>query len=61
MKSLRLYGKVIKISRISEDNLERIKGGATVTVWTGIAIASIVIFIAGLIEGLVNPGECTNA
>ncbi|MBR2678122.1 MAG: hypothetical protein IKE63_01770 [Bacilli bacterium] len=49
---------MIRISKISDDNLEKIKGGATVTVWTGIAIASIVIFLAGLIDGMVNPGGC---
>ena len=51
---------MVKISRISDENLERIKGGATVTVWTGIAIAAIVIFVSGIIEGLVNPGGCGN-
>ena len=52
---------MIKISKISDENLERIKGGATVTIWTGIAIASIIIFLSGVIDGLINPGECTNA
>jgi len=51
---------VISISRISEEKLEKIKGGATVTVWTGIAIASIIIFLSGVIDGLINPGGCTS-
>lgn len=43
---------MIRISKISDENLERIKGGATVTIWTGIAIASIIIFLSGVIDGL---------
>ena len=49
---------MVKISKISDENLERIKGGATISVWTGIAIASVVIFLAGVIEGLINPRGC---
>ena len=49
---------MVKISKISDENLERIKGGTTISIWTGIAIASIIIFISGVIDGLVNPGDC---
>ncbi len=49
---------MIRISRISTENLERIKGGTTISVWTGIAIAGIVIFLSGVIDGLINPKGC---
>ena len=45
---------------ISNEQLENIKGGATTafSVWTGVVIASIVIFISGVIEGITNPERC---
>ena len=43
---------MIIIKVIKEEQLENIKGGATISVWTGIAIAAIVVFISGIIEGL---------
>ena len=51
---------MIIIKRIQEEQLETIKGGSTTlfTVWTGIAIASIVIFISGVIDGITNPNRC---
>ena len=50
---------MIKIRKIDEIELENIKGGA-ISVWTGIAIAAIVIFISGIIEGITNPQKCYN-
>lgn len=49
---------MIKIERINTENLEKIKGGATITVWTGLAIAAIVVFLSGVIEGITNPERC---
>lgn len=37
--------------------LDNITGGFSV--WGGIAIAAIVIFISGVIEGFTNPGRCS--
>ena len=50
---------MVKISKISDENLEKIKGGTTISVWTGIAVAAIIIFVSGIIDGLVNPGGCS--
>ena len=50
---------MIKIRKIDEKELESIKGGA-LSVWTGIAIAAIIIFISGIIEGITNPQKCYN-
>ncbi|MBQ3297654.1 MAG: hypothetical protein IJG97_02490 [Bacilli bacterium] len=49
---------MVKISKISDEKLEKIKGGTTISVWTGIAIAGIVIFLSGVIDGLINPKGC---
>ena len=46
---------MITIRKIDEKELENIKGGAALSVWTGIAIAAIIIFISGIIEGLTKP------
>ena len=43
---------MITVHKIDEKELENIKGGAAISIWTGIAIAAIVIFISGIIEGL---------
>lgn len=50
----------MKIKTINNEQLENIKGGATTafSVWTGVVIASIVIFISGIIEGITNPERC---
>ena len=49
---------VINIKKINIEELENIKGGTTITVWTGIIYSTIIIFISGLIEGFTNPSKC---
>jgi len=49
---------VIHIERISEEKQEEIKGGAMISVWTGIVIAAVAVFISGIIEGITNPERC---
>lgn len=46
------------IEIIKDPELEKIKGGATITVWTGVIITAIVIFLSGVIEGITNPKSC---
>ena len=47
------------MKKIDEENLEKIKGGEVVSaVWIGIAVAAIVVFISGVIEGITNPEKC---
>ena len=41
-----------------EKELETIKGGTSFSVWTGIIVSTIVIFVSGLIEGITNPSKC---
>lgn len=48
----------MKMTKIKQEELDKIKGGTSITIWTGMAIAAIVIFLSGVIEGLTNPGEC---
>lgn len=46
------------MKNISTSELEQIKGGASISVLTGIVIAAIVVFISGVIEGITNPSRC---
>ncbi len=47
------------MQKIEEEKLEKIKGGEVVSaVWIGIAVAAIVVFISGVIEGITNPEKC---
>ena len=49
------------MSRINVEELEKIKGGEGVAaVWIGIAVASALIFISGIIQGITNPSKCGN-
>lgn len=50
---------MINIKQMSNEELEKVKGGS-ITVWTGLLIISAVIFISGVIDGIVNPTECKN-
>lgn len=47
---------IIKI--ISSELLDTIKGVSSVPVWTGIAIAALIVFLSGVIEGITNPRGC---
>ena len=46
---------------MANEELEKIKGGTSITVWSGIICSTIVIFISGLIEGFTNPSKCGEA
>ena len=49
---------LISMQRMDNNSLGKINGGFSV--WTGLAIAAIVVFIAGILEGFTNPKECNN-
>ena len=42
---------------LEKEKLEKINGGS---VWTGIAIAVIIVFLSGVLEGFTNPRRCNN-
>lgn len=42
---------------LESEELKKITGGS---VWVGIAIAAIVVFLSGVLEGFTNPGRCNN-
>lgn len=44
------------MKKISNKDLERITGGFSA--WAGIGIATIIVFIAGIAEGITNPSKC---
>ncbi len=49
---------MISIRVLNTEALESIKGGTSAPIWVGVAIAALIIFIAGVIEGIVNPERC---
>ena len=49
---------MIRIVKVTEQQLEKITGGAVPYVWIGIAIAAAIIFLSGVIDGIANPKEC---
>lgn len=49
---------VIKIKKISDENMEKINGGGSTAIWIGLAIAAITVFISGVIDGVTNPKSC---
>ena len=46
------------MKEIEQENLDKITGGAAISIWTGLVIAAIVVFISGVIEGITNPERC---
>ena len=50
--------EVMNIEKINEEKQETIKGGAMISVWTGIVIAAVAVFISGVIEGITHPMRC---
>ncbi len=46
------------MEEIKKDALHEIKGGGAITIWTGIAISALIVFLSGVIEGITNPKEC---
>ena len=58
LEYLMLYGMVISIEKVSDEKLEKISGGGIEWFGIGMGIATIVVFISGIIEGYTNPGRC---
>lgn len=46
------------MKEIKKEELEKISGGFSV--WMGLGLAATVIFISGVINGLVYPKPCVN-
>jgi len=49
---------VIAIRNLTVKELESIKGGEGFTIWMGLGIAALIIFLSGVIEGITNPEAC---
>ena len=41
---------------LNNESLERITGG--LSTWAAIGISAIVIFLAGVVDGIVHPNKC---
>lgn len=44
------------MKKINENTLERITGGFSV--WAALGIVSVVIFLSGVLSGIVHPKAC---
>lgn len=42
--------------QIQSDELDKVVGGGSV--WIGVAVAAVIVFLSGVIEGITNPGRC---
>lgn len=52
---------MVKIEKLDDEKLEKVKGGELAgAIWIGIAIAAVVIFVSGIIEGFTNPKKCNS-
>jgi len=49
---------VIIIIKVEDTQLEEIKGGSVPYIWIGIAVAALIIFLSGVVDGIANPKEC---
>ena len=58
IRYLSLCGKEYSVKVLSSNELKGVAGG--MSVWAGIAIAAAVVFLAGVIQGLVDPGRCSD-
>lgn len=44
------------MEKVNKCELENITGGFSV--WMGVGIAALVVFLSGVIEGITNPDKC---
>ena len=49
---------VITIVKEADNQLVEIKGGTVPYVWIGIAVAAVIVFLSGIIDGISNPKGC---
>lgn len=45
-----------RMRNLNDQELQQLKGGFSL--WAGIGIAAIVVFLAGVLEGIVHPRTC---
>lgn len=46
------------MEKLKDTDLYQIKGGFTITPAALLAIAGIIVFLSGVIEGITNPDKC---
>ena len=46
------------MKKINDNESQNIKGGAGLSIWAGICIAALTVFVSGIIEGITNPERC---
>ena len=50
---------MIKIIKVEDNKLEEIRGGAVPYIWIGIAVAALLVFLSGVIDGIANVNNET--
>ncbi len=43
---------------ISDEKLEKIKGGGSAAIWIGLGVTALIVFLSGVIDGFTNPKGC---
>ena len=46
------------MEKLTDNQLSNNKGGFTMNVWMALGIASLVVFLSGVFEGITNPDRC---
>lgn len=46
------------MEKLSNNQLNDIKGGFTMNAWLALGIAAVVVFLSGVFEGISNPDKC---
>ncbi len=41
---------------LTKEEMMQVKGG--ISVWVGVGIAALAVFLAGLVDGIVHPNPC---
>ena len=49
---------MILINKINDNKLDKISGGGVGWFGVGVAVAALIVFISGVLEGYTNPGRC---
>lgn len=49
---------MIKIEKLTDNEMNKLRGGEGMTLWIALGISALVVFISGVFEGITNPSHC---
>ncbi len=44
------------MKKLTEEEMKKVEGG--ISVWIGVGIAALTVFLAGFLDGIVHPKNC---